>query len=76
MVNSEERIADLFFRGVVELSIKETITRTRFCPLLTALMKAPTNCLGRSCMFWSEAADKEYGFCEIVEMIKRVGRSK
>jgi hypothetical protein len=52
------------------------MARTRFCPLLTALMKVPTNCLGRSCMFWSEAADKEHGFCEVVEMMKKIGRSK
>jgi hypothetical protein len=52
------------------MSIKETIARTKYCPLLSLFLKAPTNCLGRSCMFWTETEDNERGSCDIKEYFR------
>ena len=57
------------------MSIKETIARTKYCPILSLFLKAPTNCLGRNCMFWTEAEDKECGSCDIKEYFRSGSKS-
>jgi hypothetical protein len=52
------------------MSMKETIARTKYCPLLSLFLKAPTNCLGRSCMFWTETEDNGRGSCDVKEYFR------
>ena len=53
------------------MSIKETIAKTKYCPILSLFLKAPTNCLGRNCMFWTEMEDREYGWCDIKMLVTK-----
>jgi hypothetical protein len=57
------------------MSIKETIARTKYCPILSLFLKAPTNCLGRNCMFWTETEYNERGSCDIKEYFRASLRS-